>query len=488
MPVMDNSIATTLQTAVETELARRFDLEDGTMAEYVVVMLQNGKDAQGITAELNDLVSNYDASFTDWVFLQISRLQSGQSIEFPTVSNSTEADRDTTAVQDQDVDMEVENGKDVNKTGDQGMGYPSSRLYSGLKKTLQENSADSQTSRHRPGQDGIRSTPYGTVAVGTGAMRVPTGPRNTGAGPVRTSGPRSERQNGRQARNGMNGIPEMPQFPGFPTPAEFFANLPMMAGIDGAPSNLPRVPSRRCTKWPTCFKGKACTFGHPTTVCQNSKCRKTDGSCPSMHTDEDIDLLSGMEAQRKTEEIQEAKAAARENQHARPRQTDGHKSQKPVQEYDGSAPICKFGEACTNRACHFSHPSPASKNGSSIVLHAESCQEGMSCKDEQCSYSHPSPSNQYTPGVKLNPQSTATSEIHCKFHPCLNPACRFQHAPNQQGSTKPVFGGARNKVWTPNHATAAAKPTAERTFVDGEAEEQFTSESNVHDNDTEMIK
>lgn len=487
---MDNSIAATLQSAIETELARRFDLDDGTMAEYVVVMLQNGKDAQGITSELTDLVTNFDASFTDWVFQQVSRLQSGQAIEYPSSAGND-------SIGDQDMQMDTDTRREPNRTDDQGMGYPSSRLYSGLKKTLQDNGASEQKSRHRPNNDTVRSTPYGTVAVGNGAMRIPTGPRNNGsqrtngAGPIRTNQQRPDRNTSRNAGDGE--IPEMPQFPGFiMPPAQFFASMPLANRIGNAAeeyANGTRQPTRRCSKWPTCFKGKACTFAHPTSICQNPACRKTDGSCPSIHADEDIDLASGIEAQRRTEEEQEAKAAARQQRHQAPynngSQHSGYRNNQPrpsnSMDVDATTPICKFGEACTNRSCHFSHPSPASKDGSSIVLNAEACSAGMNCKDEQCSYAHPSPSNKYTPGVKLNAMAT---DIQCKFHPCLNPSCRFTHTAGQQGPAKPVAGGARNKVWTP----AIAKNTAERTFVDGEADEQFSAASNVHDNDSEMIK
>lgn len=482
---MNESIAATLQSAVRAELGRRFDLDDGTMAEYVVVMLQNGMNAPGMTAELSDLVPNFDASFTQWVFSQVSRLQSGLPIEAPEGPAEVR-------VQDQDM-SESDNGT----AGEQGMGYPNPRIYADLKKTLQSNNNDNTEapqSRHRPDSEGVRSSPYGTVSVGNGAMRIPTGPRNNGpqqksstAGPMRTNRQRPDKGSLRNNHNGAAGLPEMPQFPGFPPfpMPDLFANMPLASRIDGghgAGLGSARPPTRRCTKWPVCFKGKACTFGHPTTMCQNPSCRKVDGSCPSVHADEDIDLSSGVAAQSRTEEELEVKAAARANKFKQKVQMNAVRSGLAPASLDGSTPICKFGEACTNRTCHFSHPSPASKNGSSIVVHSEMCNQGMECKDEQCSYSHPSPSNQYTPGVKLN---TMSAEIQCKFHPCLNPSCRFQHSAGQKSGPAPTFGGARNKVWTPNSAKPA---TAERLYVDGEAEEQFTSGSNLHDNDTEMEK
>lgn len=468
---MDESAAATLQSAIQSELGRRFDLDEDTMAEYVVVMIQNEKNAAEITAELTELVPNFDASFTQWLFEQVTRLQAGQPIEQSNHHNDT---LDSTQSEDQNM-SERENAPG---TASQGMGFPNPRIYSDLKKVLSDNNTTSESnqSRHRPEAEGVRSSPYGTT-------KPPTGPRNNGSalktsnsGPVRTN-----RHKGH--RNGGSTIPEMPQFPAFPLP-EMFTNMPLANRIDG--SNVLnavgfRAPSRRCTKWPTCFKGKACTFGHPTTICQNAACRKVDGTCTSVHIDEGIDLALGIEAQNRTEAEMEAKTIARANKFNQKLQKNGLLKVQAAPENDGSTPICKYGEACTNRLCHFSHPSPASKNGSSIVLHSEMCNQKMDCKDENCSYSHPSPSNKYTPGVKLN---TVAADVQCRFHPCLNPSCRFQHGLGQKAAPVPAFPGARNKVWTPS----TVKSTAERSYVAGDAEEQFTIGSNVHDNDTEMEK
>ncbi|KAJ8603454.1 hypothetical protein MRB53_042151 [Persea americana] len=438
---MDATALEQLQSTIEVELSRRFGADESTIAEYIVVMLQNGKDRSGITAELSDLITDYDASFTDWVF----RLASNE----PETAGDT-VDQSTTLVS----------------------------------QTESENvmmDTDETKGKHRPRTDD-RGNPY---ADGTSRQtsRIPQGPKAPHAGPIRTT------KNRRQNPKSTNQFPEFPQIPGFPTPAEFFRSLPL-ADRMGVFSTEIRPPSRRCTKWPTCFKGKACTFGHPQSICQNPNCKRRDGTCINIHSDEDIDLASGMQRQLETETERESRAATKlTREHMGRKRNDG-----PDQDMTDAvaSPVCKFGEACTNRSCHFSHPSPASRNGSSIVLNSEVCAADMNCKDEQCSYSHSSPSNQYTPGVKLNGAISAPS-AQCKFFPCLNISCRFQHDQDQKLKPGP-FRGARNKVWTPASSTtgvpdvAATNGTAQRTFAVENTSEQFSADSNVHANDQEMEK
>ena len=431
---MDQDTARRLQDVVAAELSNKYGADESTMAEYIVVMLQNGKDKNGITAELSDLISDYDATFTDWIFKQAMMAQNGHSVSKSQENPMSEA---------MDTDER-----------------PVTATSAPTTDTAHENGATKGQRQNRMQAKSERGNPY--------AASAPNGPRaHQTTGPIRTA--KGKRQT--QTSN-FNGIPPMPQIPGFPSPAEFFNSLPLADRLGGRP------PSRRCSKWPNCYKGQACTFGHPTSICQNPQCRRKDGTCVSIHEDEDIDLKSGMDAQHQTEEKVAAQAIAKlSRQQAKPGNTRSSTSEP--------SPICKFGEACTNRTCHFSHPSPASKNGSSIVLNSEFCTADTNCQDENCAYSHSSPSNKFTPGVKLNGAASLASQ--CKFYPCLNTTCRFLHDHGQkQAKPAPSYGMARNKVWTPQ---TAASTTAERAFVaEGEPVEQFTADSNVHANDQEMEK
>lgn len=466
---MDPSLFPVLQTAIEKELSQRFGSDESAMAEYVVVMLQNGKDAQGITSELSDLLSNYDPTFTDWIFQEAARLQADP--------------KQPTGNPDEDQNMQ-EDQLAPPVSAARGMNPPSANSHT------QQQSSDSigpKVNHNRP-KNGSRSSPYGAFTSTDGTSSVPKGPRargnNATSGPVRT--PKNSRHN--QNPSTDDSIPQMPQFPGFPMPpAEFFQNLPLAMRMAGPSANA-RAPSRRCTKWPTCSKGRACTFGHPVGLCQNTNCRRQDGTCVNIHADENIDLSSALQTQEQTEVNQEQRNQAKLSK--KPNAPNFTGQSKYHDGSDGApTPLCKFGESCTNRSCHFSHPSPASKNGSSIVLNAEFCPAAIECTDEQCTYSHPSPSNKYSPGVRLNDNRPKVDLVPCKFFPCLNANCRFSHDEGQKSAPKSTgyggYGGAKNKVWTPQ---TTSKSTAERSFVAEEVEEQFTDVSNLHANEMEMEK
>ncbi|TFK44894.1 hypothetical protein BDQ12DRAFT_730902 [Crucibulum laeve] len=72
--------AAVLQQSIQDELTTRgFSQEpDPVMAEYITIMVINNKTAAQITTELEDLIgADYDASFTDWLFLEAAKGASG---------------------------------------------------------------------------------------------------------------------------------------------------------------------------------------------------------------------------------------------------------------------------------------------------------------------------------------------------------------------------------------------------------------------------
>ncbi|KAG6879918.1 hypothetical protein C0992_009582 [Termitomyces sp. T32_za158] len=68
--------ATALQQSIQDELTKRGFSQDAdpVMAEYITIMVINNKTAAQITTELEDLIgSEYDPSFTDWLFVEASK-------------------------------------------------------------------------------------------------------------------------------------------------------------------------------------------------------------------------------------------------------------------------------------------------------------------------------------------------------------------------------------------------------------------------------
>jgi hypothetical protein len=79
--------------------------------------------------------------------------------------------------------------------------------------------------------------------------------------------------------------------------------------------------------------------------------------------------------------------------------------------------MCKFNLSCTNRDCKFAHQSPAAPPGITVDV-SDVCSFGAACKNRKCVGRHPSPANKVA----------HLAETDCKFYPnCTNPRCPFRH-------------------------------------------------------------
>ncbi|KAL5594469.1 hypothetical protein BROUX41_001402 [Berkeleyomyces rouxiae] len=151
--------------------------------------------------------------------------------------------------------------------------------------------------------------------------------------------------------------------------------------------------------------------------------------------------------------------------------------------------MCKFNLRCTNKDCKFAHQSPAAPPGTTVDI-KDICSFGAACKNWKCAGRHPSPAarlahqseqdckffpNCHNPHCAfkhpsmplcLNGADCTTADCKfthvktkCKFNPCLNPKCAFAHDEGQQG-------GFKDKVWTPTGGAATGgEHVSERKFV-----------------------
>ncbi|EDN10121.1 conserved hypothetical protein [Histoplasma mississippiense (nom. inval.)] len=134
---------------------------------------------------------------------------------------------------------------------------------------------------------------------------------------------------------------------------------------------------------------------------------------------------------------------------------------------------CPFGAACKNRKCAARHPSPAQK-----IEHQseELCRFFPHCTNPNCTFKHPS-----MPMCRNGADCTVPSckythlQIPCKFKPCLNRMCPFKHAEGQRG----VFA---DKVWRAGDEEKK-EHVSERRFVTDEdgQEELIKPETTVAD-------
>lgn len=155
---------------------------------------------------------------------------------------------------------------------------------------------------------------------------------------------------------------------------------------------------------------------------------------------------------------------------------------------------CRFNLSCTNKDCKFAHQSPAAPPGTTIDA-TDECSFGAACKNRKCTGRHPSPAqkiaHQTEMDCKFFPNCTNTRcpfrhpstplcrngadcltadckfthvKTMCKFNPCLNPACTFKHVEGQKR------GKFEDKVWV---ADSAKQHVSERKFVDEDKPEEL---------------
>lgn len=153
--------------------------------------------------------------------------------------------------------------------------------------------------------------------------------------------------------------------------------------------------------------------------------------------------------------------------------------------------VCKYNLKCTNPDCKFAHQSPAAPRGVNVDT-SDTCSFGAACKNHKCVARHPSPATKlahqgeqdckFFPNCQ-NPRCTFRHpsmppcrngadcttagckfthvKTKCKFNPCLNPKCVYQHDEGQQG-------GFKDKVWTPE----TGEHVSDRKFVEGGDKEE----------------
>lgn len=95
---------------------------------------------------------------------------------------------------------------------------------------------------------------------------------------------------------------------------------------------------------------------------------------------------------------------------------------------DPSSTVCYFNLRCLNKDCAYAHQSPAAPPGTEIDM-SNTCSFAAACKNSQCHGKHPSPAL----------IAAYKAEQECRFGPnCNNPNCPFKHP------TKPLcsFGAS----------------------------------------------
>jgi len=458
---LDTPLAETLSHLVQNKITEiGWGQEDDTsLAEYIVLMLANGKTQDQIASELaGDLLQDGEGipEFAQWLFEQVAALRNGgqpasegfaqpqpqsepaaQSIpSFPDqesarnlagdagsgeVPAAYDADMGDAAPDNAYVRRSISLGVLANSSdrprGPKGMhgGRPvrGGRMMGQLNKAM-DRSSESVLHRVR-GQSG-------TERINSHVRGAPRGPRSTQA-----------------ARPGMQKALNSMGMTG-PGPAPGMANGMMQNGVQAGQSAMMPISPQQQMEFmammeqqarmmaqfmPGMMQQQAISPAFP----QNGT-PQTNGQGRSMFDRVEPGPGRGRGRGRgsfqngasrkgsaKTNDVQDATMTTDSTDEGPSSSMEVEQSSQQAKAVDPSTTMCHFNLRCTNKECKYVHQSPAAPPGTTVDM-SDTCTFGAACKNTKCVGRHPSPAQ-----IKAH-----QADEQCKFHPyCTNPNCTFKH-------------------------------------------------------------
>jgi hypothetical protein len=516
--LLDSPLAQALNTAIQPKLVEvgwsTGDTDDSALAEYIILMLANGKSQDAIASELSGELLNLGENdpgardFSQWLFHQVEVLNSqqnggGNAVPSNGVMGQVEAvsggqdadmgdmsdtgDNNVYAIRAVDLSPDLDIPRDAFKlTHRRPTGPKSMRNGNGntrpRDKRMLGHLAKAMDRSHDPLH---RVRPQnGNERVNTHARGPPTGPRQqgiAGRGGIRNSNTRPLNSMGpmqmQQGLAGANMVNMTPQ-----QQIDLYAMLEqqsrLMAQMLG-----PQMPMGRGGPM-------AMGNGGPNGFGQQQPGRSL------------FDRVQANPLRQQQNGFRKGPQGNKFGEQHHPQQSvnDAPSSSMDVEmsqekkEIDPERTVCKYNLSCTNKDCKFAHQSPAAPPGTTVDFD-DVCSFGAACKNRKCTGKHPSPAQkivfQTQQDCKFFPNCTNRScpfrhptmplcrngadcttpdckfthvKTICKFNPCLNPACTFKHAEGQKR------GKFEDKVWT---ADGSKEHVSERKFVDEDGPEEL---------------
>ncbi|KAJ9657053.1 hypothetical protein H2198_004545 [Neophaeococcomyces mojaviensis] len=137
---------------------------------------------------------------------------------------------------------------------------------------------------------------------------------------------------------------------------------------------------------------------------------------------------------------------------------------------------CSFGAACKNAKCHAKHPSPAQ-----ITAHKaeQECRFWPNCTNPNCAFKHPTmPLCSFGASCTNKDCKFTHLQTKCKFNPCTNSRCPYQHEPGQHRSMAAF-------QWTKDQANGSEQQGQEG---DDQSENHVSNRKFVVEGEEELIK
>ncbi|KAL0938774.1 nuclear polyadenylated rna-binding protein [Colletotrichum truncatum] len=470
--VLNTPLADALSAAIQPKLIEAgWASDDAALAEYIILMLVNGRTQEQIAHELaTDLLGLAPddpacSDFAAWLFQQVEQLNAQLNGTQPEGGNAMAGmPQQNAGFGDMDTDMGANEANELNApTGPRSMrngpnprGGREKRMLGHMSKAM-DRSTDSVLHRTR-GNDRINSHARGP----------PTGPRGgMGRGGRSMNGRGVNIQAGLNAMAGMNGQQVPPGMNGmngmngaWAMPGQQPNQMDLMAMMEQQAQMMSQLQQQLMNQ----SGGRGGRRGGKS-LFDRTQNRNNFRNNRQPNDKSDSAMTEGAEGD------------------------DVEMGQSKREPPNPDETVCKYNLHCTNKECKFAHQSPAAPPGTTVDLN-DVCTFGAACKNRKCVGRHPSPAarlaHQSEQDCKFFPNCTnprcpfrhpemplcrngagCTTEgckfthvkIKCRFNPCKNPHCVYTHDEGQQG----VF---KDKVWTAD----GNSHVSERQYVDPKAE------------------
>ncbi|KAL0955763.1 hypothetical protein HGRIS_001978 [Hohenbuehelia grisea] len=514
-----------LQTSIQEELMKRGYSPDAdpVMAEYITIMIINNKTPEQVTNELEDLIgSDYDSSFTEWLFAEAAKgaetsatPQTTAPAEPPAAETST---NDVPPPTSPESTRRPPHGPRHNGVYQQALSQalPTANASTGQKRAA---SARSPSPGH-PNKQRRTDLPTGPRAMlrdgqGTSGSSRSLLDRVGPAGPMR-NGPGNHRQDEIQARidNITNGG-EQPMmmgggFPGMGVPGGMDMNMANPILLQEMMMNQMAMMAQMASQMGM-LNGAQPQFGGAPGFPMQGPMPGEMGMGPGGNQNGFNGQSGngrGRGGPRGGRGIGRGRGGAQTS--GRPSETTPNPEAPAAEQPVIAAPVptpavpapvapapaqpthipyalperpqtpslCKFGLKCTNAHCRYSHPSPVATAESGVVLSNDPCENGKDCKDKDCIKAHVSPAvlnpnaaDQPPPHAAPQPppapvHAHSSSAIPCRFgNACTRPNCTFSH-PARQTTNSPAsiacrFGTGCTRATCPfQHPEGRVLPTS----------------------------
>lgn len=408
----ESPLAEQLKLAVQAQAIERAwtqDEDDASLAEYIVLMVANGKTEEEITSELsNELLQGASGveEFASWLTDYVAKLTSGGGSDDTVQGHPAQEEAPIPAAYDNDLGETAPDNAYVahDDFDDTELTTFSPKGPKGLHGGPRGGRGGRNSVPGRGGFDQVLHRTRGNDRVNSHTRGAPKGPKQMAQKDVRPG--MQKALNGLQTPQNMNAMMQGAQQGNQFNPMNPQQQMEFMAMMEQQARMLAQFMPNMA---PPGMNGAPPQAGQPNGRSMFDRVERGRGGMNIRGRGRGNASQSGS---RKPSE-----AGDSENQTPTDTAMDADAAAAGAGPKDPSSTICYFNLRCLNKDCQYAHQSPSAPPGTEVDL-SQTCSFGAACKNNQCHGKHPSPAT----------ITAHKAEQECKFFPnCTNPNCPFKH-------------------------------------------------------------